>query len=451
MDKKDFEQPIVNKIEIDEVTKEPIIVELAEDEIDERIFSETELDHPIEKANFFEDIKKNRSVGRQIIMDGLGLTKKESEAVNKRQKIFKISFTVLFIVFVVGVLIFTFYKDFFGRQDEFPSWSELLSILSNGWKYFALALVALFLAYLFKALKLTVLCKPLSGKFHFKTCFETAIIGHYYNYVTPLAVGGQPFEIYHLSKHGVHGGVASSLPIATYVLNQFSFVILGIAFLIMFNYNTLEMSSSLYNTFPTTFTVMAIIGLSLCFLTPFLIFIFCLMPRFGAMLVRFVVAIGGKLRLIKNPKKTTYKLTKSIIRNAQCLKKIFTKPIPAIICFIFSFGEHLASASIAYFALKTFGFSSGENNIVLEWLQIVQIVMMLTYAISFIPTPGNAGAADLSFYLLFSTSLAAGLAFPAMALWRLMGFYSFIIIGFIFATVKKRSDKRKQRLGKSLE
>ncbi len=449
METNNSETPIVNKIEIDEATNEPIIVEAPDSDIAKQEFCDEEI--VIETADFFAEAKNARSVGKQMVMKGLGLSKSEKDNINKRQRIFKTVFTVVFIVFVVGVLIFTFYKDFFGRPEKFPTWTELASILADGAKYFLYGLLALFLAYLFKALKLSILCKPLTGKFRFKTCFETSIIGHYYNYVTPLAVGGQPFEIYHLSKHGVHGGVASSLPIATYVLNQFAFVIIGIAFMIMFKFNTLNISDQLYSTFPTAFTVMAIVGLSFCFLMPFVIFIFCLMPRFGAMLVHLVIKIGSKLKIIKDPTKTTYKTVKNIVHNTQCLKKIFKKPIPAILCFILSFAEHLSAASISYFALKTFGFNSGIDNVLLEWLQILQLVLMLTFAISFIPTPGNAGAADLSFYLLFSTSLAAGLAFPAMMLWRLMAFYSFIVIGFVFATLKKRSDKRKQRLGKSLE
>ncbi len=445
------ETPIVNKIEIDENTAEPVIVELSEKEIIKAALKGEKTQPKIKKADFFEETKTAKSVGKQMVMNGLGLSKKENENINKRQKIFKISITALFIVFVVGVLIFTFYKDFFGRKESFPTWDELSKILSEGWIYFTFALLALFLCYLFKALKLTVLCKPLSGKFHFKTCFETGIIGHYYNYITPLAVGGQPFEIYHLSKHGVHGGIASSLPIATYVLNQFAFVIIGITSMIMYKHNTLGISSTLYSTFPTTFMVMAIIGLSLCFITPFLIFIFCLMPRVGATLVHFAVFIGAKLKIIRNPKKTTYKLVKNIVHNAQCLKKIFTKPIPALLCFIMSFAEHIAAASIAYFSLKAFGFNLvDEPNKLLEWLQIVQLVMMLTFAITFIPTPGNAGAADLSFYLLFNASLAAGLAFPAMMLWRLLGFYSFIIIGFLFATIRKRIDLKRERLNKNI-
>ena len=75
--------------------------------------------------------------------------------------------------------------------------------------------------------------------------------------------------------------------------------------------------------------------------------------------------------------------------------------------------------------------------------------MILFASVSFIPTPGNSGAADLSFFLIFDAGLYAGLAFPAMATWRLFCFYSYIIIGFIFATLKKRSDSKKEKLALS--
>ena len=78
-------------------------------------------------------------------------------------------------------------------------------------------------------------------------------------------------------------------------------------------------------------------------------------------------------------------------------------------------------------------------------LAVIQLCIMLYAAISFIPTPGNSGAADLSFFNLFKQGLPAGFAFPAMAVWRFFSFYSAIIIGFVFANVKKRNDKKRQK------
>ncbi len=441
-------KPIVNRIEVEEGTAEPIIVEVSESElIEEELKRE---DENVKEADFFKDNENVKSMGKQLVMTSLGITKDEDKNIGKRQKIFSISLKVVFILFVIGALAFTFYNDFFGDNSERMSSKDIDKILSKNWYYVFCAIGALVACYFLKAFKLSILCKPLSGKFHFKTCFETAIIGHYYNYVTPLAVGGQPFEIYHLSKHGVHGGVASALPIATYVLNQFAYVIMGFVSLIMFKYNTFGLSSTLKGAFPVTFTVMAIVGLSLCMLAPSLVILFSLMPRFGAKIVHLVVALGAKFKIIKDPKKTTYKIIKNVIHNAQCLKKIFRTPISALVCFAMSFLEHFSYASLAFFTLMLFGFGSGNPGLMSDsfmqnWAQIVQLAIMLSCAVSFIPTPGNAGAADLSFSLLFNLGLATGLTFTATVVWRCMSFYSFIIIGFIFATVKKRADKFHER------
>lgn len=433
----------MTKIEVDEKTNEPIFVQVPLDDIKADV--EKELDETkIEKADFVER-KADKSIGKQLVIKRvLGLNSPEEKAVSKRQKLFKNLFTLAFFIFVVGVLAFTFYNDFFATDREFPSWEQLLGIFKSSWQYLIYAIIALGLCFVFKGLKLSVMCKTLTGKFHYLTCFETGIIGHYYNCVTPLAVGGQPFEIYHLSKHGVHGGAASSMPIAAFFLNQFAFVSLGIVAILLLKFNTLEIPANILSVFPQTFTVLAIIGLCCCLLMPLLILIFSLMPSIGSKLVHFVIWIGGKLRIVKNPKETTYKTIKTVYHNSKCLKKITANPFMFLLTYLISLCEWLALSSIAYFSLKFFGYDILEISGLREWAQILVLSTILYASISFIPTPGNSGAADLSFYLLFETGLFAGLAFPAMVVWRALSFYSFIIIGFIFATLKKKSDVRNQ-------
>lgn len=431
----------VTKIEFDEQTNEPIIIEVPIEEAKKQA-----KDNPpeIKKADFFED-KDGKSFGKQVIMPQVLGIKKEDKAISKRKKILKIVVVSLFIVFVVGVLAYTFYNDFFANPQPFPTGEELLKIFSSGWFYLLCALLSLSLCYIFKALKLSVSCKSLTGKFHFKTCLETGIIGHYYNSVTPLAVGGQPFEIYHLSKHGIHGGVASALPIATYILNQFAFVISALIFLLLLRYNALCLPPELLGTIPPAYTALAVVGMVCCAALPLMVAIFCLTPRFGSRIIRGLIRFGAKLKLIKDPQKTTYKTIKNIFHNSQCVKSLFVKPASALLSFFLSFLEVLATASIAYFSLKTFGYPT-FNSVggVLEWLQICQISVLISCAVSFVPTPGNAGASDLSFFEVFKIGLAGGLAFPSMMIWRSMSFYAYIVIGFVFATLKKRADRRRE-------
>ena len=440
MTKKQTKTKNIKNIKINQETKRPIVVDVPESEF---------FDQPIEKADFIENVS-SKSLRNQIAVEKILGVKKIDDSVGKRQKLYKRIVSAIFIIFMVGVFAYTAYQDFFVKKN-FPSVSEIRSIFRVGWLFFLLAFLSLFLAFFFKGLKNSVMCKSMTGKFHFKTCLETSVIGTYYNNVTPLAVGGQPFEIYHLSKHGIHGGVASSIPIASFFLNQLTFVILGIVSLVLFSRNLYNAPSQLINAFDPAFFSLTIVGLFCCVFVPALVILFSMLPRVGAKLVWLVIKIGTKLRIVKKPQETLQATVKTVVHNAHCLKKIATRPLLFFSLLLFSFLENLANVSIAFFVLKGFGLEFKGINFALEWVIICSICFILYASITFIPTPGNSGAADLSFYLLFETVLFAGLAFPAMIIWRLFSFYSTIIIGFTFATIKKKSDNKNSKLVENKE
>ena len=188
-------------IDVDEQTAEPKLVELSREEYELRVAESGDA----HSAPFTVSDENAESVGKQIVMNKVfGIDEKES--VSKRQKIFKRITTILFFVLVGGVLCWTAYNDFFSGKKELPSPEYLYSIFSTRWFYLLFAFFSLACCYFFKALKHSLLAKKLKGKWRFGLCLDTAVIGLYYNYVTPLAVGGQPFEIYNLTKNGFSVG-----------------------------------------------------------------------------------------------------------------------------------------------------------------------------------------------------------------------------------------------------
>lgn len=431
--KKIIDTSFVKKIEVNKHTNEPEIVDIPESEY---------LNQPIKKADFIEE-KSSKDARKKDVKEKVFGIKEHDKNIDKRQRTFKIITTILFIVFMGGVLVYTAYKDFFVNKN-FPSREHFREIFSTGLLFFLLALLSLCSSFFFKGMKNVVMCKSMTGKAHFITCMETGIIGTYYNNVTPLAVGGQPFEIYHLSKHGVHSGIATSIPIASFFMNQLAFVILGIISLSIFKNNTYNAPAYLINLFPPAFFGLTIIGLCCCLFVPTLVILFSLMPKVGAKLVYFVIKLGTKLRIVKNPEETLQTTIKTVVHNSHCLKKLASSPLVFLLITIFSFLENISNVSIAFFVLKGFGFDLGMHFIT-EWIIICSICFILFASITFIPTPGNSGAADLSFFVLFESVLFAGLAFPAMIIWRLFSFYSTIIIGFLYVTVRKRYDNKKAK------
>ena len=176
---------IIQKIEFDSVTREPITVQLTENDLPLPV-------QPEEKPATCEKHDINATSTRQLVMKQVFGFESKNSQIDKRQKLFKNLFATLFVIVVVAVLAWTAFNDF-GSGERLPSWKEVDQIFSKTWRFLIYALLSLFGFYLFKALKLSLMCKSMTGKAHFKTCVETAIFGIYYNNVTPFAVGGQPF------------------------------------------------------------------------------------------------------------------------------------------------------------------------------------------------------------------------------------------------------------------
>jgi uncharacterized protein (TIRG00374 family) len=436
MSKKD--KFVYSKIEVDEGSSEPKIVDVPLKSIDENFEKNEEIVHE----------EPSESAGKQIVMNKVLGAIDKNDAIDKKQALFKRNCSILFVVVVVAVLAYTVYQDFFTEHSQPPTWAQVIEIFSRSWMHLVFAFVALFLCYFFKALKLSFLCKVKTKKWHFKTCFGTGIIGHYYNYITPLAVGGQPFEVYHLSKHGVQGGVAAALPIASFFMQQLGFVILGIVSLVLYNKNTLNIPDNMHFISPV-FNSMAIIGLVCCFFVPGMVMVFSMFPKLGGSIVYFIISLGHKLKIVKDKDALKEKMTKNILQNSSCLKTFVTNPFIFFVALLISFAENLALCSIAFFTLKFFGYNLVDVTLWRQWAQVCVLCMILYSVISFIPTPGNSGAADLSFRLLFVGCLQGlttsfGIVSPALLTWRFISFYAFIVIGFIFTKVSKRLEKKKE-------
>ena len=93
--------------------------------------------------------------------------------------------------------------------------------------------------------------------------------------------------------------------------------------------------------------------------------------------------------------------------------------------------------SIPFFVLTAFGGDVG-------FFECFALSVAVTSAVYFIPTPGNAGAAEGTFFLVFS-SLSTGYVFWAMLFWRFFSYYIYIILGpiiyFSMHLEKKRLEK----------
>jgi uncharacterized protein (TIRG00374 family) len=256
---------------------------------------------------------------------------------------------------------------------------------------------------------------------------RTVLLGKYYDSVTPAAIGGQPFQIWYMHKNaGIGKGMATTIPIIGMISNQIGFIIVAsVAFL----FGSLSINNAVL-------MATACFGLLFYAFWPIAILIATFLPNTTAELINLIVKFLAKIHIVKDKEKAIEKVSDGVNEYAKCVKQIlktrglFLREILLSVCF------HLLISMIPFFVLTAFGGA-------VDFLPCLVTTIAVTSAVYFVPTPGNAGAAEGTFFVVFS-ALSSGYIFWAMLTWRFFSYYIYIIIGAIIY-IRMHFEKKKNK------
>lgn len=343
-----------------------------------------------------------------------------------------------FVLIMLGVIAYMLVSDL--TQDKSKLTSTIWKQLSGNWWWLIIACVAVFGTLLMTTLSSSVIMHFLSGKPRFKICAANTMIRKFYSNVTPLGSGGEPFEVHYLSQQKLPEGTAITLPVLSYAIDRFVFVTLSILAMILNACNVfgtnMKMTLVIY--------IFSIIGIVLNFAIPFMITVALLSKKACRKITRFTVKTAKFFKMTKNPDALYKNIIDKLEANINCMK-LMLKRKRLLICALFFVGGTLLHASVGYFTIKAFGFTTEHG---WGWGEVVIMNILIINAISFCPTPGGAGMAEISFFAVYdtflrSTGVPSGTA--ASLVWRFISFYSIIIIGAVFVTWMKAKNIRMAR------
>jgi len=359
----------------------------------------------LKETEFYKDLEKAEFSGREIP------AAPEAKRKNRRMKIILF---VLFIAFNAGVIIYTGVYEFGSKPPE------KLGFAFGPWNYMMIGAGFLCAAFAIgtETAKYMLMMRATKVRVSFKDAFETAALGKYYDCITPSGVGGQPFQIYNLHKAGYSNGVSMAMPLTGFFTMQAGFVILAV-FTFIFNGNAVT---------GLGIRIPAYIGVVMYMLAPVFIIVFTISEPAGEKLIRALAGLGAKIRLIKDPEKTAGSLVRTLNEHRESVLMMNRKKwlIPVLLGMSVLF--QLAILSIPYFIIMAYNGSESFFN----------LLTMTAYAycaVTIIPTPGNSGAAEGAFYIIFSQLDPTGL-FWSMLIWRLACFYLFIGLGIAIYAAK---------------
>ncbi|MBE5739033.1 MAG: flippase-like domain-containing protein [Clostridiales bacterium] len=363
-----------------------------------------------------------------LIEEKLEISKEETAPTTqkaKKKKVFNLVFFLINLV-LVALVFWNFAREQGGIQP-------LSTLFANSprWGYIFIAIGLFFLTNLFNATKFAVFIFSKTRKIRPWFSYKLAVFGRYYDLITPMGSGGQPFEIYYLKKNGYSGEASTAIPLAKYMIWQVAFSILCTTILIMYSKNLVSTPAVL---------ILAWVGLSIILLLFLFVFFMSITKRFGAVLVVGVLKILVKCKIIKNYRKTLKKVLKFVKSYQYSIKHFAKSPRTVIASILATMGSLISNALIAYFVLKSF-----IDTPSMSCYDIVCYCLICECAVAIIPLPGGSGASELSFNALLGSLFPVGTLFWGVLFWRFLVYYAYIPQGWIIMLIDAINKDKKPK------
>lgn len=323
---------------------------------------------------------------------------------------------VLFILLNVAVIAITAFSEFGNSENA----AELSEVKINWWLLlpaaicFLTAMTCEIGKYVLMMREMTKDKREFNVKRARKVARRTVLLGRYYDNITPAAIGGQPFQIYYMRKNSnMSHGASTSVPIFGMISGQIGFIMIAV---LCFLFGSITINNAvLIGT--------ACFGLLFYAFWPVVVMIATFLPKATTELISIIVKFLAKIHIVKDEAKTIKKTEYEVNEYAKCVRKILQTKGLFVKTVLLSVIFHILVSMIPFFVLTAFG---GR----VDFLPCFVTTVAVTSAVYFVPTPGNAGAAEGTFYIVFS-ALSSGYVFWAMLVWRFFSYYVYILMGLL--------------------
>lgn len=325
------------------------------------------------------------------------------------------------ICLIIGLAVLIFWLTL---KDDPEAVVNLLKNAQVGW----VILIALIVIFIRAIVGWTIKCEcNLSHpKYTWWQGFLNSLVAGFFNGITPGASGGQFAQAFIFKRQGVPLHQSVSVLWMDFVTYQTTMVV-SVLILIILRF------SHFYQTY-SQFFILVLLGFLVNSVVIVGLWALVRFPNFYTWLTTKGFAIGVKLHLIKDPKKTKATVDEQLARFGEqvvVLRK-HKELIPKIV--LAHFLRLMLYYSIPFFCAKALNIEVGLDQLV-DILALSSFVSMIN---AFIPLPGSSGGTEATFLLMFSTIFGKTNASTIMLLWRIMTYYFVLIIGFIgFVYAKK--------------
>lgn len=315
------------------------------------------------------------------------------------------------------------------------SGNDVNDLLAALWKltpaYLLACLACWGLYVIFDALALHHFLHMQGQKIRFRKSLHAAMTGIYYSNITPGATGGQPMEMYRLSKCGVPIGVSGSAMAVKFVFFQGVLLAVGtVLWICHIPFVHAQATGRLW---------FVVLGYIANFFTIGMVMLMAISKRAVRWVIGRCIAVGVKLHLCKNPEASHRKWENHCQSFLESVQLMMCHPKDMLIQCLIALGQLLSLMTVilaVYHALGLGGVSMGE---------MLTLGVLLYIGASYVPLPGASGAQEGGFASLFQGVFPDAQLFVALLIWRFSTYYLSVLVGAAMTLCENLHGLRKSK------
>lgn len=321
------------------------------------------------------------------------------------------------------ISIITIIVMYFVLKDDFKN--IVNTLLTVDIKYILISILIFFISLFFKAY-ISYKTVDNKEKYSLLESIKHNVIIQFFNGITPFSTGGQPMEIYMLTKHDINASKGTMITLQNFIFYQIALVLFGIGAVI---YN------AIYDIFPKIpiLRKLVLIGFIINTLVAVVIIIISISKKFTTSFIKFIINILYKLRLIKDKTKTKENWNRRINEFHECAEYLRKRKKLTLVGILFNFLSLAALYIIPLFILYSMG---NFTSLSIKTTLISSAYVLLIGA--FIPIPGGSGGIEYGFLQFFGNFLSKSEVGTALLIWRFITYYMPMIIGAIAFNLDER-------------
>ncbi len=309
--------------------------------------------------------------------------------------------------------------------------------------YVFLAMLMLLIYMALYPLSLCILTRARKCKISMPLTYTIAMTEHFFNGITPLATGGQPFQAHSYSRAKVKISESTGLLLTNLII--YMLVTTGYAMLGMIYFDTLTASVDSW------WVPIIIIGYVLNFLVLVVMVLLGTSKKLRSGLVRFIYFLC-KFKIFKWLLPKAESLTIYFEQVQEAFSDLMKKKgafLLALLTKILSFAFFYGST---FFILKAMGIPAEPK----DFIMIMLGTSFAITAVGFVPTPGASGGVEGSAGQVFKSiiifivgdailSSAVPVANGVMLIWRLLSYYFVMAVSLLFTIGNEIYFSRKKK------